>query len=314
MRGTSQVNRLFTQPLSKTNAVESLFSDRGQARRRFVRFVVCSPAFLASNFAAGESSELDRIKARGTLKVALYKDNPPFSSGPAAQLRGLDVDLAEALARGLGLKLELLPFDTGESVKDDLRNMVWRGHYLGYGPADVMLHVPADARLARANPQVAIIEPYLREQLVLFYDSKRIASVERAEDLKDLPLAAERGTGAASMLIGYGGGLLRAQVGLYPDGVSAARAVLDGKAVAGYVTRAQAEAALFERSTGVGRYRLASLGLGQIHAEQGWVIGMAIKAEHRALGRALEAVMTPLRGNGELRELFRKHGLTLVAP
>ncbi|MFN3629584.1 MAG: substrate-binding periplasmic protein [Casimicrobiaceae bacterium] len=293
---------------------EPLASTPDRARRCLLRFGVCLPALLVSGFAVAETTELDRIRARGTLKIALYKDNPPYSSGPATRLRGLDVDLADALARGLGLKLELLPFDAGESVKDDLRNMVWRGHYLGYGPADVMLHVPADARLARGNPQVAIIEPYLREQLVLLYDSERIRTVERAEDLKELPLAAERGTGAASMLIGYGGGLLRAQVGLYRDGVEAARAVLDGKAAAAYLTRAQAEAALFERSPAVGRYRLAALGLGHVHAEQGWAIGMAIKAEHRALGRALEGVMTDLRASGELRELFRKHGLTLVAP
>jgi hypothetical protein len=41
---------------------------------------------------------------------------------------------------------------------DDLRNMVWRGHYLGYGPADVMLQVPVDKFLAH-NPQVMILRP-----------------------------------------------------------------------------------------------------------------------------------------------------------
>ena len=41
-----------------------------------------------------------------------------------------------------------------ENMNDDLRNMVWKGHYLGYGPADVMLHVPVDNRLMAENDKV----------------------------------------------------------------------------------------------------------------------------------------------------------------
>ncbi len=69
-----------------------------------------------------EASALERIRARGRLSVAVYQELPPFSVG-------------------------------GEGMDDDLRNMVWRGHYLGFGPADVMLHVPVDAPLMRNNPR-----------------------------------------------------------------------------------------------------------------------------------------------------------------
>ena len=76
-------------------------------------------------------------------------------SGIAA--RGIDVDLAKALAAKLGLKLDVAAFDAGEEVSDDLRNMVWKGHYLGGGAGDVMLHVPLDATLAEKNPQVRFV-------------------------------------------------------------------------------------------------------------------------------------------------------------
>ena len=75
-----------------------------------------------------ELTDLAKIRANGTLKVALYKDNAPFSGGPVNNLTGLDVALAEGLARHMQLKLSLLPFDAGEQMNDDLRNMVWRGH------------------------------------------------------------------------------------------------------------------------------------------------------------------------------------------
>ena len=91
-----------------------------------------------------EPTAMEKIKASGVLKVALYKDNAPYSDGVASGMAGLDVGLAQALARQMQLNAALLPFDSGENLNDDLRNMVWRGHYLGYGPANVMLHVPVD--------------------------------------------------------------------------------------------------------------------------------------------------------------------------
>ena len=125
---------------------------------------------------AQELTDLARIKASGVLKVAVYKDNAPFSSGPADAMVGLDVSLAEALARQLGLKLSLLPFDAGENMNDDLRNMVWRGHYLGYGPADVMLQVPVDRYLMNENRQALIFAPYMRQVPTLLFDTRKVGT------------------------------------------------------------------------------------------------------------------------------------------
>ena len=265
-------------------------------------------------FAQTDLTYLARIRANGALKVAVYKDNAPFSAGPATDMKGLDVSLAEALARQMNLKLSLLPFDAGENMNDDLRNMVWRGHYLGYGPADVMLQVPADRFLANGNPQVMILAPYMRQSNVLMLDSRRLASAATPEDLKGLPLAAERGAGAASVLMGYGGGLLRNQVSIYPSGVEAAQAVIDGKAAAAFVLRAQAESALFQRKASVEQFPLSKLNFNNGIADTGWPVGMAIKTAHKDLGAALDTAMKSLRESGELLAMFKQHGLTFTAP
>ena len=99
---------------------------------------------------------MEKIRASGVLKVALYKENEPYSDGNLAGMTGLDVSLAQALAKQLQLTPSFLPFDAGENMGDDLRNMVWRGHYLGYGPADVMLHVPVDKYFMAENRQAFI--------------------------------------------------------------------------------------------------------------------------------------------------------------
>jgi ABC-type amino acid transport substrate-binding protein len=294
------------------------FPPHGTSRRRAL---AAAGAFLATGLAGTlgtavaqtELTDLARIKASGALKVAVYKDNAPFSDGPANAVTGLDVSIAEAVAAKMGLRLSLLPFDAGENMNDDLRNMVWRGHYLGYGPADVMLQVPVDRYLMQRNRQVIVLAPYMRQQLVLAHDTRKIAEVQSADDLKGLPLAAERGAGAASALMGYGGGLLRTQVGIHATGQDAVKAVIEGKAAAAFVTRAQAESALFAAGIQPGNIRLSPLSLPGV-PDTGWTVGMAIKAEHKELGLALEGALSQLRSSGELLAIFQKHGLTLTAP
>jgi ABC-type amino acid transport substrate-binding protein len=260
-----------------------------------------------------ELTDLARIRASGVLKVAVYKDNAPLSFGPANNMQGLDVALAQALARQLNLSLSLLPFDAGENMNDDLRNMVWRGHYLGYGPADVMLQVPVDRYLMQQNRQVLIFAPYMRQTLVLVHDTSRLPEVQTPEDLKGAPLAVERGTGGASALMGHGGGLLRAQVSIHNDGLDAVQAVVDGKAAAAYVTRAQAESVLSRQGTRREQFRLSPLMLNGV-PQNGWPVGMAIKADYKDLGQALEKALQALRDSGELLAIFKQQGMTLTAP
>ena len=261
-----------------------------------------------------ELTDLARIRASGVLKVAVYKDNAPLSDGPVTDMKGLDVSLAEALARQLKLKLSLLPYDAGENMGDDLRNMVWRGHYLGYGPADVMLQVPADKFLAQGNPQVMIFAPYMRQSVVLMHDTRKLADAAAPEDLKGVALAAERGAGAASVLMGYGGGLLRNQVSIFNSGIEAAQAAVDGKAAAAFVTRAQAESTLFRNPGAAANFRISKIGFNNGIADTGWPVGMAVKTANKELAQALEAAMKSLRDSGEMLAIFKQNGLTLAAP
>jgi ABC-type amino acid transport substrate-binding protein len=197
-------------------------------------------------------------------------------------------------------------------MNDDLRNMVWRGHYLGYGPADVMLHVPVDKYLMQKNRQVLILAPYMRQVQVLMHNTQTLPQVSGPPDLQGHKLAVERGTGTASALMGHGGGLLRQDVVLFNSGVEAATAVLEGKAAAAYVLRSQAEAAIAAsaRKTPVALSALPLPGV----PDNGWPLGMAIKAEHKELGQALDKAMADLRASGRLLALFKQQGMTLTAP
>jgi ABC-type amino acid transport substrate-binding protein len=260
-----------------------------------------------------EPSALEKIRARGTLKVALYKDNAPYSDGAASGMAGLDVGLAQALARQMQLNLALLPFDSGENMGDDLRNMVWRGHYLGYGPADVMLHVPVDKYFMEQNRQTLIFGPYAREHLVVLHSLQRLPQVYHPEDLREQKIAVERGSGAASALMGYKGGLLRSQASIYRSGLEAAKTVLAQQSDVAFVSLAQAEAAVFEAGLDKRDWGFSKLVLPGI-PPNGWPLGMAVKAAHKDLATALDGALDALRQQGELLALFQSRGLTLAAP
>ncbi|MFM1906743.1 MAG: hypothetical protein RLZZ591_420 [Pseudomonadota bacterium] len=279
------------------------------------RSLLALPLLLGAGLvhAQGDLTDLAKVQASGVLKVAVYKDNAPFSDGPAGDISGLDVSIAQALAAQLQLKLQLLPFDSGENMGDDLRNMVWRGHYLGYGPADVMLQVPADKYLMQENRQVVIVSPYMRQHTVVMHNTRQLAKIDGPEDLKGLALGAERGTGAASALMGNNGGMLRTQVKLFKTGVQAAQGALNGEVAAAYVLRAQAEAAMASEPAKAAGWQLSPLPLPGTPAN-GWPVGMAVKATNKDLGAAIQRAMQTLQSNGEMLAIFKKHGLTLTAP
>jgi ABC-type amino acid transport substrate-binding protein len=240
---------------------------------------------------------LDKLRTLGRLSVAIYNDLPPFHVAG----KGIEVDLADALAQALGLKLSLLPFNAGEDMKDDLRNMVWRGHYLGFGPADVMLHVPVDRPLMEANKQVQVFAPYYRERVML---ARRVADVPQADSLdafKGKKIAVPGQTLAGWLLIGAEGGAYRNQLlTKLKDGVEAAQALQRGEVAAAAGQASELESVL----AGDDRYAIDPLPVPRM--KEGWAVGCAVKAEAQDLAQALQAAMNGLASSGKLAEMFAK--------
>lgn len=259
-------------------------------------------------------ADMAKIRQSGALKVALYKGLPPFSDNVGGQFSGIDVALANALGKQMGLSASLLPFDADDDgMSGDLRNMVWKGHYLGYGPADVMLHVPVDPNFIRQNGQVLIFAPYLREGYVLVYDSERVGKVSSFEDLAGQATGAEQGSGGASALLSSANGALRDKVKIYPEANEALRALFSGQIAAAMVTRAQYESALKAQNQSATRFVATELQSPLLPA-RGWAIGMAVKADQRELAQALESALNALRASGELQRIFAQYGVSMVAP
>jgi len=261
----------------------------------FGSFGVAGPACAQDD--AGPTA-LERVKARGALNVALYTQMPPFHD----EGRGIDADLAKLLAEALDVRCSPLPFPAGENMNDDLRNMVWKGHYLGYGPADVLLHVPVDAPLIEANPQSRIFAPYYRDRVMIARSVKRVPHLETMAQLTGQPIAVCGESLAGWLVLGADGGAYRAETKTeFRDGVAAAQALLRNE----FAAAAGNESEL--RSVLGGDDRFVISPLPSLRAPRdGWAVGMAVKKDAGDLAKALQAAIDAASADGRLKAIFAR--------
>jgi len=253
-------------------------------------------AALAGTSLASGAASLERIRERGTLTVALYKDMPPFH----VDGKGVDVALAQALADTLGVTLSMLPFNADENMGDDLRNMVWRGHYLGFGPADVLMHVPVDKPLIDDTPQATIFAPYYRERVVLARRLDQLPQLDSLSALGDAKVAVPGQTLAGWLMIGADGGAYRDQLNTqWKDGAEAARALQRGDVAAAAGLASEMESVL----RGDARFAIAPLPSPRAQ-RNGWAVGIAVKKSATDLAQALQAGVNDLAASGRLRKIF----------
>jgi ABC-type amino acid transport substrate-binding protein len=274
------------------------------SRRRMLAAGLLLGAGIAAPGAAC-AADTPVLREAGHLKVAVYNDLAPFSDHG----EGIDADLGAALAGKLGLKPTVLPFNAGDDLGDDLRNMVWKGHYLGYGPADVMLHVPVDRMLMTANPQVEIFAPYYVETVRLVCSRKAIPQFDGVASLAGKRIGVEKVSISGMVMLGEGEGRFRDQVHIYPTAVEALEQLKAGALDAVLATRAQIESVM----KGDPAFPLQDVPFDRL-PRGGWAIGMAVRKDNVGLARQLQAALNDMVASGELRTLFAKYGVQVVRP
>ncbi len=275
-------------------------------RRTFL--LAAGAAALAASLPARADSLAD-IRKRGSLRVAVYNSFPPYSN----QGKGIDVDLAEALGKQLGLAVQVVGYNADEDMDDDLRNMVWKGHYLGAQPSDVMMHVPVDSYLQGKNDKVRIFGPYHLESIA-------VARVQRINPIRGSAAAAlevftrekigvEGRTLADGFLLGALNGRLRENVVQFASVAAAIDKLKAGELAAVMGTRSEIEAALGKDA----RFVVEAVQMPELKFNH-WPLGMAVKADEAALADALSAALKELQKSGTVAALFARYGITYQPP
>ncbi|MEW7984830.1 MAG: substrate-binding periplasmic protein [Candidatus Thiodiazotropha sp.] len=261
--------------------------------------------------AEDEPTALDRIRERGVLEVAVYNDFPPFSyRDERGRIVGIDADIAHALARSLGVAAAIRAVGADESMEDDLRNNVWKGHYLGGGVADVMLHVPYDAAFAEANDRVVFVAPYYREQVVVAVAKGVGANLDPLDYFSREKVGVELDTLTDFYLLSAYNGKIRNQVVHFTNIGKAVNALKSGEVAGVAGPRSEIEFALGDRMSdyAVGPIQMPGL------STSGWDLGAAVKQGNGALAEAVEQAMSQLRQSSSLRKIFTQYRSTYQLP
>lgn len=262
----------------------------------------------------------DDIMESGFLKVAMYENFPPYSFMADGEARGVDVDLARKLADGLDLKLELLWVTPDETLDGDLRNFIWKGHYLRPNVlADVMMRVPYDRDFSYKqnelgeliNELVVMFGPYQRERWQTAYDDRRIDELSSIGVLRYHPVGVEVESVPSFYLASVFNGSIAKMLHHYPTAQAAFAAMQGGEVDATMAMRGEIE---WMRGQAADEHiKLADNAYPNM-GKQVWDLGMAVHESNRQLAYALEGELEGLIREGLVEGIYAGYGLRYELP
>ncbi len=278
-------------------------------KKPFVLFVAAAFVAAASAVAA---RPLDEVTRSGRITIFVYKDYPPYSWKEDGQIKGIDADIARAIARDLSVELDFLVREADENVDDDLRVNVWKGDIIQKRAADIMLHVPYDRTLeVRAESLAVLFSPYFGEEIAVVFDKDHIEKVETFGRFLHNAIAVEVDTAADFFLSNAFQGQLQKSVRRGRYFRDAVQMLEDNDVAALMASRAQAE---WVRSRNPQKQMEIAQppmpGIVRSH----WPIGIAVKENSRDLGYAVTDIISALAASGELDRIFAHYGVAYVAP
>lgn len=265
--------------------------------------IFLSLLFYAGTVFSGE--DFEAIEAKGGLRIAVYQNFPPYSFKQGGKTVGIDVDIAKAIADRLQFDALIWSVGADENMEDDLRNVVWKGHYLGGGTADFMMHVPFDEEFAEENDKVVIFAPYAREKVVIVRNKSVTANEPVMQTFLKGKIGVELDTMPDFYLSSAGRGMYRNNIRHYMTVNEAVEKLLDGKLRSVVAPKAQIEAAL---AGNIAQYDFSDLSVsGRVRST--WDLGIAVKEGRTELIDAIKVAMAELKESGQVQKIYSKYGI-----
>jgi len=183
---------------------------------RFLRRSLVAACAVAIGLLAAAEARADKladILAKGTVRIIVFADIPPFGSINAnRELEGFDIDLAKMVAQALGVKLEMVQATAANRIP-----------YLLTDKADI--NVAAMSITAERAKQIMFSAPYADTSLAV-YGPKSLA-VKSAADVTGMKVAVAKGTTEDLVLTAANP---RADIMRTEDNATSVQAYLSGQA------------------------------------------------------------------------------------
>lgn len=268
-------------------------------------------SLLALAPVAAAARPLDDVVASGVLRVIVYDDFAPFSWTEAdGTVKGIDADIARAIATELKLKPDVIARIAGEEVDDDLRSNIWQGPRTGGHVGDFMMHVPMEKEFIARNNLVGISNAYHHEKVVLAVHPDMVDPAAGMSVFRNAKLAVQFASAAHYYVMFADGEAYKANVNPYRK-VHDAMESFRARENAGIIgPRSELEALLGDKRETV---KILEPSFGT-ELRMAWTIGTAVKHDSRDTGYAIGKVLRELEASGELARIFASYGVTRVPP
>jgi polar amino acid transport system substrate-binding protein len=265
------------------------------------------------------SRSYDDIIESDEIVIAVYSDFQPFSYVVDGKEKGIDVDLAHDIAKKLGVKLRLRWMTADENVEDDLRNNIWKGHFLKRTVADLMLRVPYDRdySLLRddigepVHQHVHMFAPFHTESWKVIFNSKKIDSVETIAVFQYHDIGVEVDSIPQFYLTSAFQGRMRDRAKQYPSISEAMTAMTESQVDA--VMGLTSQISHYQGELSKTNYPLAKNAFPMM-GQQEWDIGMAVKTDYRELGYVVGDIVEKMIKTGEMATIFAKYNVIYKIP
>lgn len=275
----------------------------------------CCVIFSTATFARS----YDDIIKSNEIIVAVYNDFAPFSYQENGQAKGLDIEIAKHIAQQLGVSLTFRWMTADETVEDDLRNNLWKGHYLKRSVADLMLRVPYDKAYTelrddigeRVHAQVHMFAPYHTESWKIAFNNKKIDHVSTMAVFQYHDIGVEIDSIPQFYLMSVFNGRMRnktKQFASLPLAISALQAQ-KVDAVMGLRT----QVSFYQHQLASPQFQLAANAFPMIGKQQ-WDIGMAVKNDYRQLGYVIADIVEAMIKQGLMQNIFAKYSAIYQMP
>lgn len=255
-------------------------------KRLFALALACA-ATLAALPASAQYS-LAKIKEKGVLTVGVKNDYKPWGFlEPSGKIVGLEIDLAQAVADKIGVKLEMLPV-TGAN----------RMEFLKQGRIDVILATMGDT--AERRKIVGMIEPnyYAGATNVL---APKSAGLKQWSDLKGRKVCAVQGAYYNRRV----SQLYSPELVVFPAVPDALNALAANNCVAFLF-----DDTLIVSTLSAGDPKWANYEMPLVSEDpQLWAIGVRLEDLDGPLGKLLKEMSTDWHKSGKLLELEAKWGI-----
>ncbi|MDO6418611.1 transporter substrate-binding domain-containing protein [Amphritea sp. 2_MG-2023] len=293
-----------------------------------MRFLVLLVAFSLSWSGIAQARYYDDVIASGEIYIGAYKNFPPYSFERDGEPAGVDIEIGRRIAKAFNLTMKVHWITPDENLEDDLRNNVWKGHYLDKDEAnplamkhlaDVMMRVPYDREYAfkrdgeglLINDQVVLFGPYQRERWQVAFDAEKIDRVGTVAVFQYHPVGVEIDSLPDFYLTSAFGGRMRKNTVHFFSHTEAFDAMLAGKVDAVMGMRAEVDWQLGLHNKP--RYKLAENGFPSMGKQQ-WDIGMAVSQRYRQLGNEVDVVVEQLIRSGEIEKIYADYQLRYELP